>query len=439
MEQNNYKILFINSPSAVNKGISHLPLIVAYPATILKKADHEVEIIDLAVENINDEELFQRIHSFSPNLIVINSETTVIQVRNFSNAIALAQKINKNFPEKYIAMTGAHATFKDKETLERNKEVSFVVRYEPDYILLNLTETLRQGRDLKNVAGITYRQKDTIIRNLDDDPIMNLDSLPFPDRSLFPISEYLKRDHETTIQGSRGCLNHCYFCQSSAMDRVLRLRSTSSLVEEVKEVLKMGFESIFFSDLDFGVDIKRMEDFCDEIIKQNIKMNWICNIRADKINDTEQGRRLLSKMKESGCYRLFMGFESISPQILNNIHKEITPQQLLETATLLKEYGINLHASFLFGLPGDTEETIRSTVEFAKYINPQMISFNVLTPFPGTKLGDEPEKFGVQVVDKFWYEKQEYNNQLVAGSKNLSPNKLRELVHWAYEEFFTNS
>ena len=142
-------------------------------------------------------------------------------------------------------------------------------------------------------------------------------------------------------------------------------------------------------------------------------------------------------MRDSGCYRVFVGFESFSPEVLNNIHKMVTPNMLRESAKILKEYNIALHASFLFGLPGDTEETIKNTVKVAKEINPQMVSFNLLTPFPGTALGDEPKKHGIVIDDKQWYVNKSYINKNVSGNINLSRERLEELAKWAYEEFLT--
>lgn len=431
------KILLINAKNALKEGITHLPLVLAYPAAVLEDNGFSVSVIDLAVEGLSNEELSKRVEGIEPDLFVINSETTVLQVRNYCHALDLSVYLNDNFPKISIAMMGAHVTFRDKETMVRNRHIKFIIRHEAELVLLNLVKTLELGEDLNSVNGLTFRG-DNIIRNSDEKPIDDLDSLPFPARHLFPIEKYLKKDYETVIQGSRGCANKCYFCHSSTMDRTLRFRNISSVVDEIKEVLALGFQSIYFTDYDFGISQSRVEEFCQKIIDEKIDFSWNCNIRADRFSDEKKANILLKLMKKAGCNRLFVGFESISGDILKKSNKKVTPNQLYRAASIIKNNGINLHASFLFGLPEDTEETINATVEFAKQIDPQMVSFNILTPYPGTPFGDNPEKFGILMNDQYWYEKKDNLKRNVAGNRNLSSEKLYQLANKAYQDFLSD-
>lgn len=429
--------LLINSRFPVKFGITHMPLGLAYAVAVLESNSINPGIVDLAVKDMSNIKLFKLIKKNQYNFVVINSENTVLQTRDFYFALQLAKDLKIKFPYLVIVMTGAHVTFRDIETMENNPEIDFVIKYEPEIVLLNLIKTLNNNGDLNKVKGITYRKKQEIIKNPDEKPIVNLDSLPFPARHLFPVKEYLKKDKETIVQAARGCTNRCLFCQSSSMDRYLRFRNIDKVVEEIKEVLLLGFDSIFFSDLDFGVKKERVVEFSKKIIDLGIKLKWSCNIRADRLIDSNETREMLGLMRDSGCYRVFVGFESFSPEILNNIHKMVSPNMLKDSVKILKEYNIALHASFLFGLPGDTEETIKNTVRIAKEINPQMVSFNLLTPFPGTALGDEPEKYGIVIDDKLWYVNETYNDRNVSGNTTLSREKLEQLAKWAYGEFLS--
>lgn len=429
------KTLIVNTRFSAKEGIIHLPQEPAYMAAVLRINNFPVEVIDLAIEKISYQELIRKIRKKSPELVVIHSEDTILATRNFFFAIDFAKKISKNFPGIKIAMTGAHVTFRDIETLSRHKkEVSYIIRFEPEYVLLDLVKTLTKNKDISKIKGVTYRKGNSIVRNKERSPIMDLDTLPFPARDLFPVQKYLEKDYETYIQGSRGCTNKCYFCQSTYFHRVLRFRSVSSIIEEVKEVLQLGFKSIFFSDNDFGASEKRLIQFCEEVLKKKIGFMWACNIRADRIRNPSS-EKMLNLMKKSGCYRVFIGFETFSDQLLDNINKNIKIKDLLAATESLKKHGISLHASFLFGLPGDTEENIKATINFAKKINPEVVSFNSFIPFPGTPIGDHPEKFGIVVSDKYWYEKKKNLKQRLAGNKNMSPKKLQELVKWAYINF----
>lgn len=429
------KPLLINSRWPVNLGITHLPLNLAYAGAVLKNNDITFGALDLAVKDISDNAIFKKIESNDYNLIIINSENTVLQTRDFYYALKLALVIKHKFPKVKIVMTGAHVTFRDIETIDKYPEIDFILRYEIEFSLLELINCLKLNKNLENVKGLTFRGEDRIIRNPDAPPIGNLDDLPFPERRMFPIKEYLKKDKETIVQASRGCSNRCLFCQSSSMDRCLRFRNIDNVISEINEVLSIGFESVFFADLDFGIHKDRVIDFCSKIIKKKIPLRWSCNMRADRLTDSPETRQMLRLMKKSGCYRVFVGFESFSQDILNKIDKGVKPHTLRDSADILKEYGIGLHASFLFGLPGDTEETIKKTVEIAKEINPEMVSFNLLTPFPGTPLGETPEKYGITLDDREWYTNQFYNNKNVSGTINIDRERLGELAKWAYEEF----
>jgi radical SAM superfamily enzyme YgiQ (UPF0313 family) len=429
------KVLLINSNFPQSCGITHLPLVLAYPAAVLQKNHHEVKVIDLAVQELTKEAITEEIRLYAPEIIVINSETTVLQTRDYCYALELSRWIKKIFPNIHLAMMGAHVTFRDKETLDRQQHIDFIIRHEAEYVLLNLVNALDNNKGLEDIKGTTYRKDKKIIQNELEPPIEDLDSLPLPARDLFPIGKYLEKDDETIVQGSRGCTNKCYFCQSSAMDRTLRFRKIPLLIKEINDVLRLGFKSVYFADYDFCIEKTRVFEFCNKIIANKIKFRWACNMRADRINNDKESHEMLRQMKKAGCYRVFVGFESISPKVLNNIKKEVTPDKLNQAARILKEFGIGLHASFLFGLPGDTEETIKTTVKFAKRIKPQMVSFNLLTPYPGTMLGDKPSLFGIIVNDPIWYEKVSLSNHNVSGNKNLTSKKLQELANWAYKEF----
>lgn len=430
-----WKVTLINTYPATDYSIKHLPLSLAYVSSVLKEANFVVSAFDMAVDRKPIDDIVNDV-TWSL-LIVINSENSVLQTRDFSNALKIASQLKEMLPSTYIALTWAHVTFRDKETLANNAYVDFCIRFEPEYTVKELAIALQEWRDLSNVLWISYRDLNwNIIRN-SDCKYVDLDQLPLPDRNIFPIEKYLLKDKETTLQTTRWCTHRCLYCQSSSYDRIFRIRKDiKSIVDEFFDIFDLWFESVFFSDLDFWVSFDRVMNICKEISSRNRYSRWSCNIRADHLV-VDNVDELLSAMKTAWCYRVFVGFESSSDKTLDLINKRSTSLIWIKASENLKKHGINIHASFLFGLPGDTVDTIKSTVKYAKMIDPQMVSFNLLTPFPGTDIWDNPEKYWIILKDPKWYEKNQNEIWQVCWNDNITPDELINLSKWAYENFLS--
>lgn len=141
-------------------------------------------------------------------------------------------------------------------------------------------------------------------------------------------------------------------------------------------------------------------------------------------------------MKTAGCYRVFVGLESASDEILQDVNKGISQDYGIKLKQILDEIGIKLHASFLIGLPNDTPQKITKTVNYAKHLNADMTSINALIPMPGTPYGDQPEKYGLLINqnDLLWFEKEEFLHHQVCGNKTMSASELQKLHKKAYKD-----
>ena len=250
-----------------------------------------------------------------------------------------------------------------------------------------------------------------------------------PDRNIYDIKKYLERDSETIVKSSRGCPGNCLFCIKTKMEK-FKVFSMKRFCDEIEEMQKYGFKSFFFSDDTFAFSMIRLRQFEEEIKKRNLKIKWTSNIRIKDI--TEEKIKL---MKELGAYRVFVGIETINSKTSNIIGKGLTEYEIEKKINILKANNMQFHASFILGNPEDTVDDLEKTMRFVKKIDPNIVTFNLIKIYPGLRLYDEPEKYGMIMKDKYWFEKDDWSKQVVMGTKNLPPEKLEVLSRKMLFEF----
>ncbi len=161
-------------------------------------------------------------------------------------------------------------------------------------------------------------------------------------------------------------------------------------MREIEHLMKeYGVKEISFWDDAITVSREWMMKFCDLLVEDKIDITWTCYSRVNTVDE-----ELLRRMKNAGCWNIFFGFESGDQKLLDTIDKRITLEQIEKANSLCKKVGIEVRASFMLALPGETPELGQKTIDFAKKLNPDYAQFSVTTPYPGTKLYDEAEKYG---------------------------------------------
>ena len=168
----------------------------------------------------------------------------------------------------------------------------------------------------------------------------------------------------------------------------------------------------------------------DEVKRRDLHFKWTSNIRIKDINEYK-----ISKMKEIGAYRVFVGIETINGNTQKTINKNLDVNTIRQKVAILKKYGMEFHASFILGNPGDTEDDINATIGFVREIRPTLVTFNLLKVYPGLDLFDHPEKYGIILPDKYWFEKPDWSTKVVAGTRLLPPEKLESLSRRCMFEF----
>lgn len=331
-------------------------------------------------ENPIIKEIYETLIKYQPDIVGVTVMTP--KAASAFTVASLVKKYNKNC---HVVFGGPHATLRPDEILKNTGDVDFVVNGEGEFTFLELVNALvTKTNNFSTVSGISYRYGDKIIHNDTKGFIDNLDCLPFPDReTLLGLDTYTSEDMGL-LMGSRGCPYNCSYCATQIWTRKVRYRSLQNILDEVMYVHhQYGTRQFTFKDDSFTVNKKRVMEFCNKLISTDIKINWDCNTRVDLVDSD-----LLKTMKKAGCNSIKVGIESGSERILKLMDKGITLERIEESAKLFRNVGIHWTAYFMMGIPTETKEDIKKTLELLYRIKPGFASIGVYEPFPGTRLFD---------------------------------------------------
>jgi radical SAM superfamily enzyme YgiQ (UPF0313 family) len=360
-------------------------------------------------------EVKDKILSFKPEWVGYTSYTA-----NISAIKIISEKIRASDPNIKQLVGGVHATL-DKNLLNTLTAVDYSIQREGEEAVYALVE----NKDPKKIPGVISRGTNSLIHNGLAPIIKDVDNLPFPERDKFwgiPDSEKKNVD-VSYINTIRGCPYKCTYCASPFhWDRkTTRLRSPESVIDEMrllkenywqstkfdysasanigdKESLKIEDNTlVYFVDDVFTVNKKRVKKLLRMMIDQKLGMRWKCEARADHLDD-----EICELMAEAGCERVKIGFESGSDKILKQVQKLETRQEMLEGANMLKRAGVPFSAYFMTGFPGETDDDVRQTIDFAKQVEADYYSLSVLAPYYGTELYDQLIKNGHALDKQPW-------------------------------------
>ncbi len=306
----------------------------------------------------------------------------------FSNDCALAESMKAANPGLTTCFVGPHVGARPDESLRASAAIDFVVRKEFDYQVVDFAN----GKPFPDLGGVSFRGPDGgIVHNPDVPAIADLDQLPWVTpvyRRCLEIERYnvpfLKHPY-VSFYTERGCPALCTFClwPQTISGHRWRTRSAEDVAAEVRWTLDNfpGVAEIFFDDDTFNIRKDRVLDLCARL--KPLNFTWSCTSRVHADLET------LKAMRSAGCRLLIVGYESGDPQILRNIKKGATVERALQFTRDAHRAGLTIHGDFIVGLPGETRETIRRSLEFAKQLDTETIQVSVAHPYPGTSFYDE--------------------------------------------------
>ncbi len=384
------KVLLINPPYPFWEGVP-VSLSLTYLGAVLEEDNIDVEVLDLLPSSYSTEKVKKKVAETEPELIGITSVT-----RTYPQSLEILKYCKEAKPDTTTVIGGPHVTFTPEETLEEAPWIDVVVIGEGEYIFRDLARTVFNDGSLSSVDGIAYRMDGDVVFTDERDPVQDLDELPFPDRKLLPLSKYRSLESRCDIITSRGCPFGCVFCVAHKMfGKKVRFRDPELVVDEIEEILDMGF-GINFADDTFTINNDHVYGILDEILDRGIEFEWTANARVDTVD-----RDLLKRMKEAGCKTLFYGVESGNPEVLKKSRKGITLDQVEEVVQLTKDVGLDVITSYILGLPGEKEETLQQTLDFAEKLDTDY-TVHILAPLPGTPLYENREEYGVRLLSEDW-------------------------------------
>lgn len=380
------RILLINPPWVIRsqknvwRNVASVmpPLGLAWLAAVLEQDQHQVAILDAHAERLDVTAIVPWMCEHGPfDLVGITATTPLV-----GNALEIARQIKMKWPGVKVVLGGVHPTVLPAEVLSE-PAVDLVVRGEGE----NTIREIADGRPREDIHGVSYRRDGQVVHNPDRELIRDLDSLPFPAYHLLPMHRYrpaagaAKRTPATSVLATRGCPGRCTFCYRIFGDR-LRCRSGAKVAEEVKLLQdRYGIREICFYDDTFTAVKREVRAFCQAVKDLKLDLTWSCFTRIDTFHE-----ETFRMMKDAGCHQVMVGIESASQDILKNIHKKIDINNVEHVIRSMQKLGLGVRAAFMLGNPGETEASMEANIQFALRLDPDLVQFNITTPFPGTEM-----------------------------------------------------
>ncbi len=362
------------------------PVWLCYPAGMLPDS----KVVDAGPHKVSIEQTVAMASDFE--LLVLFTSTP-----GFNVDAKIAEMMKDINPKLKVAFVGPPVTIEPEKSLRASSAIDFVVKREFDYPIAEFAS----GKPLEEIPSVVFRKNGGFQNNVEAPPIENLDELPW-------VTKVYKRDLDfrrynvpfllnpyVSFYTTRGCPAQCTFClwpQTHSGHR-WRLRSSTDIANECRYVQENfpGLKEIFFDDDTFNYQKARTLDLCSKL--KPIKMTWSCTSRVTTDYDT------LKAMKEAGCRLLIVGYESGEQQILKNIKKGATIEMARRFTANCKKLGLTIHGDFMVGLPGETRESLRKSIDFAKELDVETIQVSIAHPFPGTEFYDNLKQNGLITID----------------------------------------
>jgi len=366
------------------------PTGLAYVAGALQAHGVHVRCVDMFAEKLSGTEVVERARRFGPDLVGMTVLTPSAPVCE-----ELVEGIRRAVPGARHVWGGIHAEVFAEE-LCRDSGVDFCGHQDGEVTITELVDALEAGQtDFSAIRGLTWRSDDGQVSTNPARPLhRDLDSLPYPAWNLLPLHRYGLLPFADfakpvlTMAGSRGCPYRCDYCSLiHTGGKTYRRRDPIQIVDEYQYLVeRYGVRQIGFVDPIFPLVKKDLAPLCEEIARRGLDQRcaWLSETRADRL-DPETCRI----MYEGGCRRVLMGIESGVDMLLGNVNKTLTTERVREGVANARAAGIQTVGLFMIGLPGETPEMTRETIQFSIDLDLDFAKYAITVPFPGSKLFDD--------------------------------------------------
>lgn len=409
------------------------PLGLAYVAAVLRRASHEVELIDANALRIGPDEIIQRVRALSPEFVGITCVTPLFPV-----VARVCRSLKTLSPVPQVIVGGPQVTIMPELTME-NSAFDFAVEGEAEIAMPRLVDAISAGEKPEGIGGVLYRDGDNVVR-AGPAEIAPIDEIPFPARDILPNDRYFDMTTEgrriSSIMTARGCPYQCAFCERYIRGGHYRPRGAESVVSELEELIhKYGCTEVVIYDDTFTASKRRTADICEKILARGLKFRWDCRTRVDCVDPG-----LLKLMARAGCSRISYGVESAAADVLDSFNKKITVEQVEQAFEWTRSADIKVLAYFMLGAPDETRTSIEETVALSLRLNPDFAYYSVVVPYPGTDLYDDARSRGAIGFD-YWKEFVRSEGGLTEPvpmfeHDDVTREYLSSTLRWAYLRFY---
>ena len=359
------------------------PLGIGYLAAVLRAQDVQVDLID--GQMIEENQFWQEIENLTADVVLMSAT-----IRQIKGAELVAKIIKKHNPATTVILggPGLSALAVQHRDFGKGTDIDTIVKEEAEDLLPLILRRLETHEPLNDVPNLIINNDRNIISTRVDPALPDVRIIPWPNRAIFDEKAYLSRWLDSAkmtsvhIMGSRGCPFSCSFCDRTVTGRRVRYRDAEDVAAEMLFLEKRyAPDDIFYFDDLFTVNKKRVIALCRTLQEKSLRTSWSAQGRVDTVDE-----EILEAMKTAGCAELMFGVESGSERILQYLVKGFTREKIIWAFDLCHRVGIKPGAYLIVGVPGETRQDIMDTVSLVERIEPSLLNFSFLTPFPNTAL-----------------------------------------------------
>jgi len=383
------RVLLLNPPgkrsylrdyycSSISKAGYYWPPIDLLVLSGLLKNRFDVHVLDAIIKKQGIEKCAWEIKGIDPEIIIFLSST-----KSYKDDFSFMRRIKQ--AQNALSIGCGEIFLEDSQkTLKENPFLDGVIL---DFTNPSIADFLMSPSLFNKTLPKQKRQKNKSL----------LFTYPTPLHEKFPLRQYRypynRSKPFTSVLTTYGCAHNCHFCNSGNLG--FKRRNISNVVDELKEIRKLGIKQVFFADMTFGENREHTFHLCDAICKEGIELNWNCYSRVDVVDE-----RLLKAMKRAGCHLVQYGIENIDQHLLQKYGKNISLSQVKNTFELMKKQNILSGAHFLFGLSEESPSSVKESIRFIRLLKPDYVSFNIFHPRKSSRLSHESPPDNLKLLHK---------------------------------------
>lgn len=417
-------------PNAVMAATTFPPIGLLYISSYLKAhIGCDVRLYDWQLHGSKIGDIMPVIREYQPHVIGIMAYTFC-----FYDTIALARMIKAHDASIHISLGGINLSYYPDESLSHDC-IDSIVQGEGEVAFAEIVRRVAAGRDPDGIPGVNYRKDGRIFHGPPTERILDLDSLPMPDREMvvdedyrFVIDPDIKQTPMFTV---RGCPYPCNYC--NVTDKKPVLRSAKNVVDEFEQCVALGYGFVDIYDDTFNLKLDRAKEICQGIIDRRLDIKWSFRGRTDKVDD-----EFMRLAAESGCDRVNFGIETATDAINKASGKGIDQKIIRRAVELAQKNKVRVLGYFMLGFPYETEQQMNDTIDFAIELDVDYAQFVAVVPLPGTRLYRQAVEEGGLPSD--YYRDQILNPQkefyLKRWETNLSDEEVIKITQRAYRRFY---